>query len=65
MLVNKTTPFMMQVISDVHCAFIGNISIQDNLFIAQMKFYYLKRKKKGKAGYFALKTDMAKAYDRI
>jgi hypothetical protein len=64
-LVNRLKPFMDSLITPYQNAFVQGRQITDNIILAQEVFEFLKKKKKGKWGYAALKLDMNKAYDRI
>ncbi|XP_042511742.1 uncharacterized protein LOC122086886 [Macadamia integrifolia] len=52
-----------QIISPTQSAFIPNCLISDNILVAHEMFLYIKRRKKGKDKFLALKLDMGKAYD--
>jgi hypothetical protein len=56
---------MDSIITPYQNAFVRGRQISDNIILAQEVFEFLKKKKKGKWGYAALKLDMNKAYDRI
>ena len=56
---------MDTLITPFQNAFIQGRQIIDNIILAHEIFEFLKRKKKGKWGFGALKLDMNKAYDRI
>uniref|UniRef100_A0A803PJ09 Reverse transcriptase domain-containing protein n=1 Tax=Cannabis sativa TaxID=3483 RepID=A0A803PJ09_CANSA len=64
-LVNRMKPFMDLIVSDTQSAFIPGRLISDNVLISFEVLHYLKRKRKGKEGFMALKLEMSKAYDRI
>ncbi|XP_060969488.1 uncharacterized protein LOC133036771 [Cannabis sativa] len=64
-LVNRMKPFMDFIVADTQSAFIPGHLISDNVLISFEVLHYLKRKRKGKEGFMALKLDMSKAYDRI
>lgn len=64
-IANRLKRVLHELISVNQSAFIPHRLITDNTLIAFEIFHYLKKKKKGKTGYFALKLDMAKSYDRM
>uniref|UniRef100_A0A803NFH1 Reverse transcriptase domain-containing protein n=1 Tax=Cannabis sativa TaxID=3483 RepID=A0A803NFH1_CANSA len=64
-MVNRMKPFMDVVVSENQSAFIPGRLISDNVLVSFEILHYLKRKRRGKEGYMALKLDMSKAYDRV
>ncbi|XP_060969704.1 uncharacterized protein LOC133036942 [Cannabis sativa] len=64
-LANQIKVVLPHVISPNQFAFIPGRLISDNIMIAFEVMHYLKRKRKGKEGYMALKLDLSKAYDRV
>ncbi|XP_062085599.1 uncharacterized protein LOC133791697 [Humulus lupulus] len=64
-LANRMRGLIDQIISDTQSAFIPGRLISDNVMVAFEVMHYLKRKRKGKKGFMALKLDMSKAYDRV
>lgn len=48
MLINHLKGFLGDMISENQGAFLGGRQIQDNVFIAQEAFHYLRKKKKGR-----------------
>lgn len=56
---------MSSIITANQSAFVSNRQIQDNTIVAHELFHYLKLQKSSNSGYFALKLDMNKAYDRV
>jgi hypothetical protein len=63
-IANKIKPLLPNIISDNQSAFIPGRLITDNTLIAFDIFHYLKHTNR-KNGFVAIKTDMAKAYDRL
>uniref|UniRef100_A0A803PJ82 Reverse transcriptase domain-containing protein n=1 Tax=Cannabis sativa TaxID=3483 RepID=A0A803PJ82_CANSA len=64
-MANRMKPLMDKIVADMQSAFIPGRLITDNILVSFEILLYLKRKRKGKEGYIALKLDMSKAYDRI
>jgi hypothetical protein len=64
-LVNRLKPFMDSLVTPYQNAFIQRRQITDNIILAHEVVEYLKKKKRGKWGFGALKLDMNKAYNRI
>ena len=58
-LANRMKPILPQ------SAFVPSRLITDNIMIAFEMCQHIKRKKQGKVGMAAMKTDMSKAYDRM
>ncbi|KAL3504645.1 hypothetical protein ACH5RR_034486 [Cinchona calisaya] len=65
LLVNSLKPFLNLRIPENQSAFLPGRQILDNVIIAHECMHFLKKKKKRKTGFLALKLDIAKAYDRI
>ncbi|PNX98065.1 ribonuclease H [Trifolium pratense] len=63
-LANRIKDMLPEVISPNQSAFIKGRLITDNTIIASEIFHYLAHSKR-KNGYVGIKTDMAKAYDRV
>ncbi|XP_060970043.1 uncharacterized protein LOC115713657 [Cannabis sativa] len=64
-LANRLKIVLPNVISENQSAFISGRLISDNIMVAFEVMHYLKRKRKEKTGFMALKLDLSKAYDRI
>ncbi|MCH79708.1 ribonuclease H protein, partial [Trifolium medium] len=63
-LANRIKLILPEVISPNQSAFISGRLITDNTIIASDIFHYLSHTNR-KSGYVGIKTDMAKAYDRV
>lgn len=64
-IVNRLKVVFQFIISPNQSAFITNRLIIGNAMVAFEIFHFLKKKKKGKQSFVALKLDMSKAYDRV
>ena len=64
-LANRLNIILPRCISNTQSAFVPGRLITDNALVAFEMFHTLKRKKKRKWGFYALKLDMEKAYDRV
>lgn len=64
-MANRMKGFLQGVVSENQSAFIPGRLISDNILISYEVMHHLKRKKRGKEGYMALKLDLSKAYDRV
>ncbi|XP_060964786.1 uncharacterized protein LOC133033733 [Cannabis sativa] len=64
-LANRMRDLIDCIISDTQSSFILNHLISDNVMVAFEVMHYLKRKRRGKKGFMALKLDMSKAYDQV
>jgi len=64
-LVNRLKKHLSSIISDYQAAFIPGRMITDNNIIAHEIFHALKVRKRQSKSYMALKTNIAKAYDRL
>ncbi|GMJ03875.1 hypothetical protein HRI_004056700 [Hibiscus trionum] len=64
-LANRIRPLLDKCIDPTQSVFVPGRAITDNILIAYELMHSMKIKKHGKAGSFALKLDMAKAYDRV
>jgi hypothetical protein len=63
-IANRIKTVLTKIISHNQSAFVQNRLITDNTFVAFEIFHYLKTTNR-KNGYVGIKTDMAKAYDRV
>jgi cytochrome c-type biogenesis protein CcmE len=63
-IANRLKTILPDVISPNQSAFIQGRLITDNTLIASEIFHYLKHTNRTN-GYVGIKTDMAKAYDRV
>lgn len=62
-VVNKIKPFLPNLVSPFQTSFVPGQHIQDNVVVAKELFHIMKMK--GKKGFFAMKIDLEKAYDRM
>ncbi|KAM6583771.1 hypothetical protein CsatB_010773 [Cannabis sativa] len=62
---NRLKSVMPSIISDTQSAFLQGRLISDNIMIAYEIIHHLKRKRRGRDGYMALKLDVRKAYDKL
>ncbi|GAU20573.1 hypothetical protein TSUD_33200 [Trifolium subterraneum] len=63
-IANRLKPILPTIISPNQSAFVPGRLITDNTLIANEIFHYLSQTTR-KTGYVGIKTDMAKAYDRV
>jgi hypothetical protein len=63
-IANRLKTYLPEIISQNQSAFVPGRLISDNTIIANEVFHYLSQTT-SKKGYVGIKTDMAKAYDRI
>ncbi|GMJ08752.1 hypothetical protein HRI_004544400 [Hibiscus trionum] len=63
-VVNRLKPYLPGWVSENQTSFVPGRSIIDNVIVAQ-EIIHSMRSKKGKAGWFAIKVDLEKAYDRL
>ncbi|XP_004296207.1 PREDICTED: uncharacterized protein LOC101297422 [Fragaria vesca subsp. vesca] len=65
LLANSLKPLLDSIISPFQSAFVPGRLISDNSLLAFEISHCLKKRRRGKVGYGALKLDMNKAYDRV
>lgn len=63
-MVNRLKTHMQQWISPYQTGFIPDRSIHENIMIAKEVMHTMERKN-GKRGYFSIKVDLSKAYDKL
>ncbi|KAF7154379.1 hypothetical protein RHSIM_Rhsim01G0155500 [Rhododendron simsii] len=64
-LANRLKKFLNGIITPYQSAFVPGRQIQDNILVAHEAFHFLKRKRRGKESFAAIKLDLSKAYDRV
>ncbi|GMI85899.1 hypothetical protein HRI_002259200 [Hibiscus trionum] len=64
-IANRFQKALSVCIDTAQSAFVPNRLITDNIIVAYETLHYLRNKRVGKQGEFALKLDMNKAYDRV
>ncbi|CAM8919820.1 unnamed protein product [Rhodiola kirilowii] len=64
-LINKLKQILPAIISESQSAFVQGKLISDNILAAYELFHFIKTRNKKKGGFFVLKFDMSKAYDRV
>jgi len=62
--VNRLKALIPKLISPQQTGFIPSRSIHDNIVVAQEMMHSMRRMQ-GKVGYFIIKVDLPKAYDRM
>ncbi|KAM6583445.1 hypothetical protein CsatB_010447 [Cannabis sativa] len=62
---NRLKSVMPSIISDTQSVFLQGRLISDNIMIAYEIMHHLKRKRRGRDDYMALKLDVSKAYDKL
>ncbi|KAL9681437.1 hypothetical protein QQ045_013220 [Rhodiola kirilowii] len=65
MLANRLKPILPTIISENQGAFFPGKIISDNIITAQELIHFIRTRSRQKVGYFALKVDISKAYDRV
>ncbi|CAM8943968.1 unnamed protein product [Rhodiola kirilowii] len=64
-LANRLKNFLPYIISETQSAFIPGLLISDNILLAHEVMHYSRSRRNQKTGFFSIKTDMSKAYDRM
>jgi hypothetical protein len=64
-IANRLKHILGDIISPNQSAFVPGRLISDNTILAYEMSHHMRRKRKGKDVYMALKLDMSKAYDRV
>lgn len=64
LIVNRLRPFLTNLVSPTQSSFIPGRSCHDNIIVVQEAIHSF-NKCRGKNGYFLMKVDLEKAYDRI
>ncbi|KAL9675829.1 hypothetical protein QQ045_004037 [Rhodiola kirilowii] len=64
-ITNRLKVVMPEIISEAQSAFVPGKLILDNILLAHEVLHYIKSRKLQKCGFFSLKADMSKAYDRV
>ncbi|KAL9681142.1 hypothetical protein QQ045_012923 [Rhodiola kirilowii] len=65
MLANRLKPILATIISENQGAFVQGKIISNNIIAAQELIHFIRTRSRQKLGYFALKVDINKAYDRV
>lgn len=63
-IVNRLKPVIHDIVSPFQTGFIPGRRIHENIVVAQ-DIVYSMNKMRGKRGYFAIKVDLSKAYDKL
>jgi hypothetical protein len=64
-IANRLNTFLGEIIGEEQSAFVPIRLITDNVLSAYESVHAMRRKKKGKNNFCAIKLDMMKAYDRV
>ncbi|KAL9670268.1 hypothetical protein QQ045_007819 [Rhodiola kirilowii] len=64
-LANRLKASLPSLISETQSAFVPGRLISDNILLAHEVIHYIKGRRNQKNGFFSIKTDMSKAYDRM
>jgi hypothetical protein len=63
-IVNRLKPLIPDIISPYQTGFVPTRNIHENIIVAQEMIHSM-HKMRSKVGFFAIKVDLAKAYDRL
>ncbi|XP_024196657.1 uncharacterized protein LOC112199901 [Rosa chinensis] len=64
-LANRLKKILLQIISPLQSAFVPGRLISDNTLVATEVAHFMKKLKRQAEGFFSLKLDISKAYDRL
>ncbi|KAL9683373.1 hypothetical protein QQ045_015194 [Rhodiola kirilowii] len=64
-LANRLKESLSLLISEAQSAFVPGRLISDNILLAHEVMHYIKGRRNQRNGYFSIKMDMSKAYDRM
>ncbi|KAL9690018.1 hypothetical protein QQ045_010411 [Rhodiola kirilowii] len=64
-LANRLKDILPLIISETQSAFVPGRLISENILLAHEVSHYIKSRRSQRTGFFSIKTDMSKAYDRM
>ncbi|CAM8893848.1 unnamed protein product [Rhodiola kirilowii] len=64
-LSNRLKEILPKIVSEAQGAFVPGRLISDNILLAHEVLHFIKSRKNQRVGFFSIKTDMSKAYDRM